>query len=50
VLAEGLTDAQIARRLHTARATVRSQLGRLYRKLGARNRAQALARALVLGL
>jgi len=50
LLAEGLTDAQIARRLHTARATVRSQLGRLYRKLGARNRAQALARALVLGL
>ncbi len=49
LVAQGLTDAQIARRLRVATATVRSQLGRLYRKLRARNRAQALARAVLSG-
>lgn len=50
LVAQGLTDAQIARRLHVARSTVRVQLGRLYRKLRVRNRTQAVAQAVVLGV
>ena len=50
MMVEGLTDAQMARRLNLATATVKTQLRRLYHQLGARNRAQALARAVVLGV
>lgn len=50
LIVEGLTDAQIAHSLRLATPTVKAQLRRLYVKLGARNRAQAVARALVLGL
>ncbi len=50
LLVEGLTDAQIARALHLATPTVKAQLRILYRDLGARNRAHAVARAVLLGL
>lgn len=50
MMVEGLTDAQMARRLNLATPTVKAQLRRLYQQLGARNRAQALARAVVLGV
>lgn len=50
LLACGLTDVQIASRLRVARSTTRAQLARLYRKLGARSRAHAVARAVVLGV
>ncbi|MCS7235753.1 MAG: response regulator transcription factor [Armatimonadota bacterium] len=46
----GLTDAQIARTLHVATPTVKNQLRKLYQRLAARHRAQAVARAVVLGL
>lgn len=50
LVAQGLTDAEIASRLHVAQSTVRAQLGRLYRKLGARNRTHAVAQAVVWGV
>lgn len=50
LLVRGLTDAEIARTLHLAKPTVKAQMRKLYRTLGARNRAQAVARAVVLGL
>jgi two-component system response regulator DevR len=50
LLVEGLTDAQIARALHLATPTVKAQLRVLYRHLGARNRAHAVARAVLWGL
>lgn len=50
LVAQGLTDAQIASRLHVTQSTVRAQLGRLYRKLGAKNRTHAVAQAVVLGV
>ena len=50
LLVEGLTDAQIARALRLATPTVKAQLRVLYRDLGARNRAHAVARAVLLGL
>ncbi|MDR5710434.1 MAG: helix-turn-helix transcriptional regulator [Armatimonadota bacterium] len=46
MMIEGLTDAQMARRLNLATPTVKAQLRRLYRRLGVHNRAQAV----VLGL
>lgn len=42
-LAAGHTNQQIAQELHRSEKTIRNQLTRLYRKLGARNRAEAVA-------
>lgn len=49
-IARGLSVKQTARRLGVARKTVENIQGRLFRKLGVRNRAQAVARAHALGL
>lgn len=48
--AEGLTTAEIARSLKLSPATVRTYLSRAERKLGARNRAHAVALAVGMGL
>ena len=42
-LAAGHTNQQIARTLHRSEKTIRNQLTRLYGKLGARNRTEAVA-------
>ena len=44
LVADGLTDAQIARRLKVAPATVSKRLHRLYQRLGVTNRAAAAQR------
>jgi ATP/maltotriose-dependent transcriptional regulator MalT len=44
-MASGRTNAEIARDLFVAMGTVKSHTGNIYRKLGARNRAEALGRA-----
>ncbi|MGI5292915.1 helix-turn-helix domain-containing protein [Nonomuraea polychroma] len=41
LVADGLTDAQIARRLGLRPATVSKHLHRIYTRLGLRNRAEA---------
>jgi DNA-binding NarL/FixJ family response regulator len=46
----GLTNGQMATRLGISARTVESHLAGLFRKLGARTRAEAVARALALGL
>lgn len=46
----GLSVKQVATRLRLSPRTVESHLQRLYRKLGVRNRVQAIARATSLGL
>lgn len=43
LLAEGLTNARIGVQLHRSEKTVRNQLTGVYRKLGASNRAEAVA-------
>jgi DNA-binding NarL/FixJ family response regulator len=48
--ARGLTVGQIARQMHLSPRTVETYLARVYRRLGVRNRVQALARASDLGL
>ena len=50
VLAEGLTYAQMASELLVSQATVKTHLVHIYAKLGVKNRADAIARALSLGL
>jgi DNA-binding CsgD family transcriptional regulator len=45
LLASGRTNAEIARDLFVAMGTVKSHTGNIYRKLDARNRAEALGRA-----
>jgi DNA-binding NarL/FixJ family response regulator len=49
-IARGMSVKQTARTLGVAHKTVENLQGRLFRKLGARNRAQAVARAADLGL
>jgi DNA-binding NarL/FixJ family response regulator len=49
-VAVGLTVKQVASRLGLSPRTVETHLAKLYRKLGVRNRVQALARAASLGL
>jgi DNA-binding NarL/FixJ family response regulator len=50
LLADGLTDRQIASRLMLAQRTAEWHVQRLYRKLGVTHRVEALARAVSLGL
>jgi DNA-binding NarL/FixJ family response regulator len=50
LLADGLAVAQIARRLYISESTAKTHISKLYEKLGAGNRAQALMTALRLGL
>jgi DNA-binding CsgD family transcriptional regulator len=50
LLASGKTNSEAARDLFVSVGTVKSHTGNIYRKLGARNRAEALARARGLGL
>ncbi len=50
LMAAGATNREIAASLHLSPHTVKEHTGRLYRKLGARNRAEAVRRAERLGL
>ena len=50
LLAEGLGVSAIAARLYLSESTAKSHIGRIYEKLGAANRAQALVTAMRLGL
>jgi DNA-binding CsgD family transcriptional regulator len=50
LLALGKTNSEVAGDLFVSVGTVKSHSGNIYRKLGARNRAQALTRARELGL
>lgn len=45
LLASGKTNSEVARDLYVSVGTVKSHTGNIYRKLNARNRAEALARA-----
>jgi ATP/maltotriose-dependent transcriptional regulator MalT len=50
LLASGKTNSEVARDLFVSVGTIKSHSGNIYRKLGARNRAEALARARELDL
>ncbi|MDP9300036.1 MAG: response regulator transcription factor, partial [Actinomycetota bacterium] len=50
LISEGLSTRQVASRLNLSSKTVETHIGKLYRKLGARTRVQALSRAVELGL
>lgn len=50
LLADGLGVAQISRKLFISESTTKTHISKLYEKLGAANRAQALMTALRLGL
>jgi len=50
LLAEGLGVTAIAERLYLSESTAKSHIGRIYEKLGAANRAQALVTAMRMGL
>jgi DNA-binding NarL/FixJ family response regulator len=50
LLADGLAVAQIARSLYISESTAKTHISKLYEKLGAANRAQALMTAMRLGL
>ena len=50
LLASGKTNSEVAGDLYVSVGTVKSHTGNIYRKLSARNRAEALARARGLGL
>jgi DNA-binding NarL/FixJ family response regulator len=45
LLATGKTNSEVARELFVSVGTVKSHSGNIYRKLGAKNRTEALARA-----
>lgn len=50
LIAEGLSNLEIARRLHISQATVKSHINNLSAKAGVRDRAQAVRYAYVRGL
>ena len=50
LLAEGLSAADIGQQLHLSESTVKSHVAKIYQKLGAANRAQALVTAMRSGL
>lgn len=50
LLARGLSVKQVATRLGIGPRTVETHIGKVYRKLGVRNRVQAVSRATALGL
>lgn len=50
LLADGLGAAQIGSRLYLSESTAKSHIARIYQKLGATNRAQALVTAMRIGL
>jgi len=50
LLADGLGVAEISKKLFISQSTTKTHVGKLYEKLGAGNRAQALMTALRLGL
>jgi ATP/maltotriose-dependent transcriptional regulator MalT len=50
LLASGKTNSEVAGDLFVSVGTVKSHTGNIYRKLGAKNRAEALAKARELGL
>lgn len=50
LLADGLAVSQIAKKLYISESTAKTHISKLYEKLGAGNRAQALMTAMRLGL
>ncbi|GHD88758.1 response regulator transcription factor [Streptomyces naganishii] len=50
LIAEGLSNQQIARRLHVSTATVKTHINNLFAKTGVKDRAQAVRYAYVKGL
>jgi len=50
LIAEGLSNQEIARRLHLSLSTVKWHTGNIYGKLGVKNRTQAVAKARSLGI
>ena len=50
LLAEGLNAASIGSKLYLSESTTKSHIARIYQKLGAANRAQALVTAMRIGL
>ncbi|TIC81120.1 response regulator transcription factor [Nocardioides sp. GY 10127] len=50
LLADGLGAGQIGARLYMSESTAKSHIARIYQKLGAQNRAQALVTAMRMGL
>jgi DNA-binding NarL/FixJ family response regulator len=50
LLADGLGAAEIGKKLYLSESTAKSHIARIYQKLGAANRAQALVTAMRIGL
>ncbi len=50
LLADGLGAGSIAQKLYLSESTAKSHIARIYQKLGANNRAQALVTAMRIGL
>jgi len=50
LIAEGLSNQEIARRLHLSLSTVKWHTGNIYGKLGVKNRTQAVAKGRALGI
>ena len=50
LLASGRTNSEVARELFVSVGTIKSHTGNIYRKLDAKNRAEALSRARTLGI
>jgi DNA-binding NarL/FixJ family response regulator len=50
LLADGMGSGAIGQELYMSESTVKSHIGRIYQKLGATNRAQALVTAMRIGL